>query len=306
MDLVYVVRKYKNIKKIIILIFVAVLALYGLLFAILAIKEKNQNEIFKSYQAEKNQLASANESPDTNVSNEKNSEENEKNVATTTKIPVSTDETVSNIKNIYKADTHKAYLTFDDGPSQTVTPQILDLLKEENIKATFFVLGSRVELNPSIVKREYEEGHYIANHGYSHVYSTIYTSVDSVLDEYNKTEQLIREAIGVQEYSSNLFRFPGGSSGGYYSELKDNAKNVLTSKQIAYVDWNALTGDAEDKNTKEEMLEYLKTTVGNKKNVVVLMHDAGNKIATYEALPEVIAFLREQGYEFDNFYSLMD
>ena len=58
-------------------------------------------------------------------------------------------------------------MTFDDGPSQTVTPVILDTLKKENVKVTFFLLGSRVELNPDIVKREYEEGHYIANHGYA-------------------------------------------------------------------------------------------------------------------------------------------
>ena len=71
-------------------------------------------------------------------------------------------------------------MTFDDGPS-TVTPDILDILKQENIKASFFVLGSRVEAMPGMVKRIYEEGHYIANHGYSHTYSAIALVIDLVI-----------------------------------------------------------------------------------------------------------------------------
>jgi peptidoglycan/xylan/chitin deacetylase (PgdA/CDA1 family) len=126
--------------------------------------------------------------------------------------PVYTEETKSRLANIYHTGEKTAYLTFDDGPSKTVTPLILDLLKQENIKATFFVLGSRVELNPTIVKREYEEGHFIANHGYSHIYANIYTSVDTVLEEYNKTQQAIQNALGT-EYNGHLFRFPGGSTG---------------------------------------------------------------------------------------------
>ena len=117
------------------------------------------------------------------------------------------------INNIYNKESKIAYLTFDDGPSQAVTPLILDVLKEENIKATFFVLGTNVKKNPEIVKRAYEEGHYIANHGYTHNYSKIYENPKKVLDEYNKGEKQIRNAIKVSTYSSNLFRFPGGFEG---------------------------------------------------------------------------------------------
>ena len=102
-----------------------------------------------------------------------------------------------NIENIYHSETKRAFLTFDDGPS-AVTPTILEVLKQENVKASFFVLGSRVEAMPDIIKRIYEEGHYIANHGYS------------VLDEYNKCNEAVKKAIGKQEYNSHLFRFPGG------------------------------------------------------------------------------------------------
>ena len=110
------------------------------------------------------------------------------------------------IKNIYSRETKVVYLTFDDGPSQAVTPLILDVLKEEGIKATFFVLGSNVDNNPDIVKRAYNEGHYIANHGYTHSYSKIYKSKESVLEEFNKTEDSIKNAVNNREYSSQLFR----------------------------------------------------------------------------------------------------
>lgn len=221
------------------------------------------------------------------------------------KLPVYSENAKNGMKNIYKTDRKVAYLTFDDGPSQTVTPQILDLLKQENIQVTFFVLGKNVKANPDIVKREYEEGHYIANHGYSHDYASIYKSIENVINEYNKTETAIQKAIGVKEYQSHLFRFPGGSNGGKYDKLKQQAKQELHKQNISFIDWNALTSDAAGANTKEKIVKNLKTSVKDKNSVVILMHDASNKILTYETLPEIIQYLREQGYSFDNFYSIM-
>lgn len=213
---------------------------------------------------------------------------------------------IKNVGDIYNGTEGKrVFLTFDDGPSKAVTPHILDTLKEHNIKATFFVLGNRVKLNPALVKREYEEGHYIANHGYSHKYSKIYASSNDVLAEYNKTEQEIQKALGISNYSSHLFRFPGGSIGGEYNKIKKQAKQELKKQQIAYLDWNALTNDAAGANTKEKILQNLKKTVGNHNNVVILMHDAPDKILTYETLEEVIKYLEEKGYAFKNMYDLM-
>ncbi len=220
---------------------------------------------------------------------------------------ITTSQQVDNILNIYKNTGEKrVFLTFDDGPSKTVTPLILDLLKKENIKATFFLLGSRVEYNPDLVKRAYDEGHYIANHGYSHQYSSIYSSIDSILDEYNKTEQCIQKALGDSNYHSNLFRYPGGSNGGKYNKLKQEAKEVLKQNQIAYLDWNALSNDAAGAKTKEELINNIKSTVGGKSSVVILMHDASDKILTYETLPDVISFLREQGYKFETIYDIIE
>lgn len=210
------------------------------------------------------------------------------------------------ISNIYHSDTKRVFLTFDDGPSKTVTPLILDLLKQENIKATFFLLGSRAELNPDIVKREYDEGHYIANHGYSHNYTKIYQTPQSVVDEFNATEVAIKNALGNQEYNSYLFRFPGGMPGGKHAQLKAEAAQILEQNGVAHLDWNALTSDAAGAKTSEEMLQNAISTIGEKNSVVILMHDAGDKILTYEMLPNLISYLREKGYEFKNMYDLIE
>ena len=210
------------------------------------------------------------------------------------------------ISNIYHSDTKRVFLTFDDGPSKTVTPLILDLLKQENIKATFFLLGSRAELNPDIVKREYNEGHYIANHGYSHNYTNIYQTPQSVVDEFNATEVAIKNALGNQEYNSYLFRFPGGMPGGKHAQLKAEAAQILEQNGVAHLDWNALTSDAAGAKTSEEMLQNAISTIGEKNSVVILMHDAGDKILTYEMLPNLISYLREKGYEFKNMYDLIE
>ena len=221
------------------------------------------------------------------------------------KIPNLTDQGRENIKNIYHSETKRAFLTFDDGPS-SVTNTILDILKQENIKATFFVLGSQVDSKPDVVKRRYEEGHYIANHGYSHVYSSIYSSPQAVLDEYNKCNDAIKNAIGVPEYNSHLFRFPGGLAGGKYAIIKSQANELLKQNNIEHIDWNALNGDGETNNlTIEFELARLQETTQNKNSIVVLMHDAPAKKVTAEALPQIITYLRNQGYEFKNFYDII-
>ncbi len=241
----------------------------------------------------------------TNISEEEQKKQEELNK---NKIPIATETGKNNMKKVYSStsDAKRVFLTFDDGPSSNVTPLILDVLKQNNIKATFFTLGSRVNQNPQIVKRAYNEGHYIANHGYSHVYSSIYASEDNLLDEYNKTEEAIKNAIEVPEYTSHLFRFPGGSIGGKYDSVKKQYKKKLEEQGIFYVDWNCLNEDATGNRTKEQLVQYIKDTSVNKNSVVVLMHDAGDKILTYETLQEVIDYFKDSGYTFYNFYDLIE
>ena len=294
MDLIYIKRMYRNR----IIILVSIIIAFFMLVTFIAVGSITKVTSV-SVNLEQSEFSNSDLSSD---------EENKIITAVVEekeKLPKLTNKGKENISNIYKSKTKRAFLTFDDGPSKTITIPILDLLKKENIKATFFVLGSRVELYPSIVKREYEEGHFIANHGYSHIYSQIYSSVDSVLDEYNKTNKAVSKAIGVKKYNSHLFRFPGGSVGGKYSDLKKAAISRLDENNIAYVDWNALTGDAEGKKDSEQQMSYLQETMEEKNSLIILMHDAGDKQVTYETLPSIINLLREKGYEFKNFYDIM-
>lgn len=212
---------------------------------------------------------------------------------------------VERVSHIYNSDYRRVFLTFDDGPSKPVTIPILDILKQNNVKATFFVLGSNAERYPEIVKRAYQEGHYIANHSFTHVYSNIYSSPQAVLDEYNRTEIAIKNAIGDQTYNSRVFRFPGGTSGGKYANIKAEAVNLLNQNNVAHLDWNALTADAAGLDNVNDMMNYVETTMGNKNSVVILMHDIGTKKSTYELLPQLIQALKEKGYVFENIYDIL-
>lgn len=294
MDLVSIKRKYRNIRNTIIAVFL--LTIFVILLIILREKYLNlKNE--KIYLSYKNLIEQA------KMAEQKIVEQKE--AERLAKLPQLTDVGKNNLANIYDSETKRVFLTFDDGPSKTVTTAILDILKQENIKATFFLLGSRVDLYPDIVKRQYDEGHYLASHGYSHIYSQIYASPQSVLDEYNKSIASIRNAIGAQEYNPHLFRFPGGYTGGKYAQIKEQAAVVLKQNGVLNVDWNALTADSAGAETTEDFIAELEKTVPKHNSVIVLMHDAGNKSATAEALPTIIQYFRERGFVFENFYSII-
>ena len=208
------------------------------------------------------------------------------------------------VRDIYFSEEKEVYLTFDDGPSRNVTPQILDILKEHDVKATFFVLGARVDLYPQTTKRAFEEGHYIANHGYSHEYSKIYENKDTVFQEYVECDNAIRNAIGNPEFNSYLFRFPGGSSGGKYEKIKAQAREHFKSYGVAFTNWNCLTGDAVGKNTKEECFQEFMNTKDGRTSLVLLMHDSNEKTQTVDVLPDIIMQLKNEGYTFKTFYEI--
>lgn len=298
MDLISVRRKYRNIRNTIIVAFLLILVIIFTI-VIKEVRRKSLNEkIYTSYEEQIKQ-AKLNEQE---ILEQKKAEEE---ALKKSKMPKLTEDGKNNFANLYHSESKRVFLTFDDGPSKNVTPMILDTLKQENIKATFFLLGSRVELSPEIVKREYDEGHYLASHGYSHVYSQIYSSPQNTLDEYNKCVTAIRNAIGEQDYNPHLFRFPGGYSGGKYASVKKEAAQLLDQNEILHVDWNALTSDSAGAKTTQEFIAELEKTVPKHNSVVVLMHDAGNKTATAEALPTIIQYFRERGFEFENFYSII-
>ncbi|NLM35899.1 MAG: polysaccharide deacetylase [Clostridiales bacterium] len=195
-----------------------------------------------------------------------------------------------------------AFLTFDDGPNSVITPQVLKILKDYDVKATFFVLGSNADNNPDILKRIFDEGHAIANHTYSHDYKKIYpnykVNIDVFQAEVYKTKDTILKIVGSSS-SSRVVRFPGGS----FESWKEPMKNKLISQGMYYVDWNAENNDGLKHNVSiEEQLNSLTQNINYaescNKNIVVLMHDSVMKQTTVDALPSIIELIKSKGYTF--------
>lgn len=204
------------------------------------------------------------------------------------------------INHIYAhKEEKKVFLTFDDGPTSNITPQILDILKRYNVKATFFVLGKQVERNPDLIRREFNEGHSIESHTFSHSYKTVYQSKESFFDEFNRTEASIQRTLNRSDFKTLVVRMPGGSVGGPYSAIKKEIGVELTNKGIASLDWNVLTKDAEGANNYDEIINNIVTGTGNKHCAVVLMHDADTKQITADTLPKVIEYYRDNGFKFE-------
>lgn len=207
-----------------------------------------------------------------------------------------TPEKRDNITSIYEQKEKIAYLTFDDGPTNRCTPDILDILKENHIPATFFVIGQRVEQNPELVKRAYKEGHFIANHTYSHQDQKLYQNRESFLEEILKTDKAISNAIDIENYHSHLFRFPCGSMVNY--SVKKKYISYLEEMDYTYLDWNCLNNDGVQKASSATLLQYLKDTSKNKNTLVVLMHDSGDLNLTQNVLQSSIDYLKSEGYRF--------
>lgn len=194
------------------------------------------------------------------------------------------------------------YLTFDDGPSETVTPKILDVLKDNDVHATFFVVGKEIDKNPDtkeLIKRIVQEGNAIGNHTYSHNYNYLYPNkkvdVDNVLADIEKTNKILKDILG-EKFSTRAIRFPGGHM---TWKGMDKMDDVMIQMDYHQVDWNSMTGDAEGRPKCAEQLkaELVRTIYGRQK-AVILMHDTYGKEETAKVLPEIIEYLKNQGYEF--------
>lgn len=163
------------------------------------------------------------------------------------------------------------YLTFDDGPTAENTVAVLDILKEHNIKATFFLVGENVEKHPEVAKRIVEEGHTVGIHCYNHDYDSLYESVDSYVADFEKARQVVYEVTGVE---AKLFRFPGGSINSYNKSVYEDIIQEMTDKGYIYFDWNASLEDATRHNEPERLLQNAKESTLGRKRVVMLAHDA--------------------------------
>jgi len=195
------------------------------------------------------------------------------------------------------------FLTFDDGSSTTVTPQILETLKENDVRATFFVTGENIERGgkkaEDLIKQSFEYGNAIANHSWSHDYHALYPNrtlnLDSFLADFKKTDDLLKKILGPY-FSTRVIRCPGGHMSWKGMEPLDE---YLNENNMASIDWNALNKDAEGrKKNADELVQNAINTSQGKDIVVLLMHDTYGKEETAKALPRIIQYFKENGYEF--------
>lgn len=190
----------------------------------------------------------------------------------------------------------KVYLTFDDGPSDN-TRRILDTLDKYGVKATFFVIYHKGfdDVYRDIVNR----GHVIALHSYSHDYAGIYKSEKAFFGDLDKLDKFIHELTGVH---SKTMRFPGGSSNTISRKHCEGIMTRLTQsvgeRGYRYYDWDVDSGDADAVTVPaDKILGNIKRSMGNRREAIILMHDGKTKTTTADALPQIIEYLQERGYE---------
>jgi len=182
------------------------------------------------------------------------------------------------------------YITFDDGPTY-ITNKLLDVLKEKNVKATFFVVGKEIEGREDILKRIYDEGHSIGLHTYSHNFRKVYKSEDDFINEMIRTSDKVKEVTG---FTSNIIRFPGGSS----KHLNESFLNKLHSNNYKIYDWNANLYDGDYPNLSVyRFTENSKRFKGSSSEVIILMHCNSNNKNTLKALPIIIDYYKNSGYK---------
>ena len=199
-----------------------------------------------------------------------------------------------NIKVREPLDPNTIYLTFDDGPRDGTTDKILDILKEKDVKATFFVTSNGSD---NLIRRAYNEGHSLGIHTSSHRYDLIYASIDNYYNDLNIVENRIFNITGKK---TNLIRFPGGSSNTISKKYSQGIMSTLTkdviSKNYQYYDWNIDSTDAVYNSSKNDIYNNVINNISKDKYNIILMHDTKNK--TVEVLPMIIDYAKSNGYNF--------
>lgn len=180
--------------------------------------------------------------------------------------------------------TRYVYLTFDDGPSSS-TDEILDILAQYDVKATFFVVGKPDSRYTDVYKRIVDEGHTLGMHSYSHKYSVLYDSLDSFRADLDKLRVFLYETTGVW---SKYYRFPGGSSNSVSKIDMAELATYLQGQEVTFYDWNVSAGDDRSGANADTIYNNIVNNVPRFKHCIVLMHDSADKKSTVEALPGII------------------
>ena len=187
------------------------------------------------------------------------------------------------------------YLTFDDGPSTKNTARLLDILKEENVKATFFLTDKTN--TDYLIKRMYDEGHTIGLHTASHNYKYIYSSTTNFIKDIEKIQEKVARITGEK---SSIIRFPGGSSNtvsSFNPGIMCTLSNMVIEKGYHYFDWNVASGDAGSKRSKKNTYRNVTNNLSKNRANVVLMHDIYD--STVDAVKDIIKYGKDNGYTFE-------
>lgn len=262
------------------------------------IEPENKEPIEETETFPENTTESENTENTETSENQENTSENtsdnqESNPETTTENSTTTEPPKEEVTTPVEPAPEKViYLTFDDGPSK-YTRELLEILRANNVKATFFVVGSRYS---DVISEIYADGHAIGAHSYTHEYKDIYASVDAYFNDLEKIRNVIYEKTG---YYTNLVRFPGGSSNSvskFNPGIMTTLSKELANRGYVYFDWNVSSGDAGSTTITNEVYNNVIKGIGSKKNAIVLQHDTYKY--SIDAVQDIINWGKENGYVF--------
>lgn len=189
-----------------------------------------------------------------------------------------------------------AYLTFDDGPSDT-TKEVLKILNQNQIHATFFVIGNCItKSKEKLVRSMIQQGHLIGIHTYSHECQEIYRSVDAYLKDFDLAYEKLLQVTGKKP---SLFRFPGGSINDFNRTIYRKLIAEMERRGFCYYDWNVSAEDSVGRPTATSILKNIFHNLTLYDEPVILMHDSSTNQLTAQLLPQIIKRIRQKGYTFD-------
>lgn len=184
------------------------------------------------------------------------------------------------------------FLTFDDGPAGKVTTDILDILKRNDVKGTFFLVGGQVKGQESLLKRMVDEGHSLGLHSMTHNRDNLYSSNEGFMREMLKTQEVIYEATNVK---ANILRFPFGCNNNSY-KLKKSLVEAIHDKNLKIYDWTVDSGDGE--NFSASPGTFIQKSKSKSPYVVLLMHCGYVNKTSVQALQSIIDYYKANGYTF--------
>lgn len=196
------------------------------------------------------------------------------------------------VSKVYATEKKVIYLTFDDGPAGKVTKDTLNILKEESVPATFFLIGEQIKGQEDLIKRIYSEGHSLGLHSMSHNRNHLYRSNDLFLKEMLDTQDLINSIVGLKP---QIVRFPFGCNNNCY-KISQSMVDLLHKNNLKIYDWNTDSGDGAHPSANPNL--FIKNSKSDKDTVVLLMHCAYMSKNSVKALPTIIKYYKDNGYEF--------